>query len=67
MSVDIQSLKNWLIVNKLTLNIIKTEFLLVGSRQSIATMTVNMEAFMNGISRVPLGPGAKKDGCFRRL
>ena len=41
--------------------------MLVGSRQSIATMTVNMEAFINGISRVPLGPGAKKEGCFRRL
>ena len=45
MSVDIQCLKNWLIANKLTLNVIKTEFMLVGSRQRIATMT-----FLNGIS-----------------
>ena len=37
MSVDIQCLKN--------LNVIKTEFMLVGSRQRIATMT-----FLNGIS-----------------
>ena len=29
---------------------IKTEFMLVGSRQRIATMTVNMHAFINGIS-----------------
>ena len=29
MSADIQCLKNWLIANKLTLNIIKTEFMLV--------------------------------------
>ena len=50
MSVDIQCLKNWLIANKLTLNIIKTEFMLVGSRQRIASMTVNMHAFLNGIS-----------------
>ena len=39
MSVDIQCLKNWLIANKLTLNVIKTEYMLVGSRQRIATMT----------------------------
>ena len=39
MSVDIQCLKNRLIANKLTLNVIKTEFMLVGSRQRIATMT----------------------------
>ena len=50
MSVDFQCLKNWLIANKLTLNMIKTEFMLVGSRQRIATMTVNMHAFINGIS-----------------
>ena len=50
MSVDIQCLKNWLIANKLTLNIIKAEFMLVGSRQRIATMTVNMHAFIIGVS-----------------
>ena len=47
MSVDIQCLKNWLIANKLTLNMMKTKFMLVGSRQRIATMTVNMHAFVN--------------------
>ena len=50
MSVDIQCLKNWLIANKLTLNVIKTEFMLVGSRQRIATMTENTNTFLNGIS-----------------
>ena len=50
MSVDIQCLKNWLIANKVTLNVIKTEFMLVGSRQRIATMTENMNTFLNGIS-----------------
>ena len=50
MSVDIQCLKNWLIANKLTLNVIKTEYMLVGSRQRIATMTENMNTFLNGIS-----------------
>ena len=47
MSVDIQCLKNWLIANKVTLNMMKTKFILVGSRQRIATMTVNMQAFVN--------------------
>ena len=47
-SVDFQCLKNWLIANKLTLNIIKTDLMLVGSRQRIATMTVNLHA--NGVS-----------------
>ena len=50
MSVDIQCLKNWLIANKLTLNVIKTEFMLVGSRQRIATMTENINTFLNRIS-----------------
>ena len=50
MSVDIQCLKNRLIANKLTLNVIKTEFMLVGSRQRIATMTENMNTFLYGIS-----------------
>ena len=47
MSVGIQCrLENWLIANKLTLNIIKTEFMLVGSREKIATITVNMHTFI---------------------
>ena len=50
MSIDIQCLKNRLIANKLTLNVIKTEFMLVGSRQRIATMTENMNTFLNEIS-----------------
>ena len=50
MSVDIQCLKNWLIANKLTLNVIKTEFMLIGSRQRIATMTESMNTLLNGIS-----------------
>ena len=50
MSVVIQCPKNWLIANKLTLHTIKTEFMLVGSRQKIASMSVNMHAFINGIS-----------------
>ena len=33
MNIDLQFLQNWLIANRLTLNVLKTEFMLVGSRQ----------------------------------
>ena len=39
MNIDLQFLQNWLIGNRLTLNVLKTEFMLVGSRQKVATLT----------------------------
>ena len=33
MNVDLLYLQNWLIANRFTLNLIKTEYMLVGSRQ----------------------------------
>ena len=33
MSVDLQYLQQWLIANKLTLHILETEYMLIGSRQ----------------------------------
>ena len=32
---DLENLRNWLIANKLSLNVAKTEFMLIGSRQMI--------------------------------
>jgi hypothetical protein len=32
---DLQSIREWLIVNKLTLNMSKTEFMVIGSRQRL--------------------------------
>ena len=32
MNMDLQFLQNWLIANRLTLNVLKTEFMLIGSR-----------------------------------
>ena len=49
MSVDIQCLKNWLIASKLTLDIIKPEFMLVGSRQRIADDSKYACVYINGI------------------
>ena len=39
-----------LVANKLTLNILKSEFMLVGSRQKVATITDNLKLSINGIS-----------------
>ena len=36
---DLLNISKWLIANKLTLNITKTEFMLIGSRQKLNTLT----------------------------
>ena len=38
---DLVNVSNWLIANKLTLNMTKTEFMLIGSRQRLCTLTVH--------------------------
>ena len=48
--IDLQFLQNWLIANRLTLNVLKTEFMLVGSRQRVATPTQELDLSLNGIS-----------------
>ena len=50
MNIDLQFLQNWLIANKLTLNVLKTEFMLAGSRQRVATLTQELDLSINGIS-----------------
>ena len=37
MNIEIGKLKEWLNVNKLSLNVAKTEFMVIGSRQRLAT------------------------------
>ena len=49
MNIDLQFLQNWLIANRLTLNVLKTEFMLVGSRQRVATLTQELDLSLNGI------------------
>ena len=36
---DLENVHNWLRANKLTLNMTKTEFMLIGSRQRLSTFT----------------------------
>ena len=39
LSQDLENVHNWLRANKLTLNMTKTEFMLIGSRQRLSTLT----------------------------
>ena len=52
MNVELRYLQNWLIASMLTLNVLKTEYMLVGSRQRIATVTQGQELdlLVSGIS-----------------
>ena len=49
MNIDLQFLQNWLTANRLTLNVLKTEFMLVGSRQRVATLTQELDLSVSGI------------------
>ena len=60
MNADIEKLKQWLCVHKLTLNILKTEYMLIDSRQRIATVTETLDLSINGIS-------LKKVNCSKCL
>ena len=45
---DLVNVSNWLIANKLMLNMSKTEFMLIGSRQRLCTLTVPPRPSING-------------------
>ena len=45
---DLVNVSNWLIANKLALNMTKTEFMLIGSRQRLCTLTVPPRPSING-------------------
>ena len=42
------NISKWLIANKLTLNMTKTEFMLIGSRQKLKTLTASPVLSING-------------------
>ena len=50
MNADIEKLKQWLCANELTMNILKTEYMLIGTRKRIATVTKSLDLSINGIS-----------------
>ena len=46
-NLDLERIRVWLAANKLTLNMAKTEFLLIGSNQRLSNFTVNPTANIN--------------------
>ena len=45
---DLQNISEWLIANKLTLNMTKTVFMLIGSRQKLRTLTATLILTISG-------------------
>ena len=50
MGKDLEMPKTWLAANKMTLNIAKTEYMLIGSHQRIATQKEVLNLSVNGIT-----------------
>ena len=50
MSNDLNRIFNWLSSNKLTSNILKTDFMVIGSRQRIASVAGNISLSVNGLT-----------------
>ena len=48
LNYDLVNVSNWLIANKLTLNMTKTAFMLIGSSQRLCTLTVPPRSSING-------------------
>ena len=47
---DIQCVIEWLSANKLSLNVVKSEFMVIGSRQRLACLSENLDLSTNGIT-----------------
>ena len=50
MSNDLNRIFNWISSNKLTLNILKTDFMVIGSRQRIVTLAGSISLSVNGLT-----------------
>ena len=50
MKADLKHVSSWLIANKLTLNVIKTVYMVVGSRQRLATLEGDLKLQIDGTS-----------------
>ena len=65
LSHDLEKLSKWLVSNRLTLNATKTEFMLIGSRQRLSTLSDTLEL---SIDNVPIEqvPSVKSLGLIYR-
>ena len=50
LSHDLEKLSKWLVSNRLTLNATKTEFMLIGSRQRLSTLSDTLELSTDNVS-----------------
>ena len=49
LSHDLEKLSKWLVRNRLTLNAIKTEFMVIGSRQRLITLSDTQELSIDNV------------------
>ena len=54
LSHDLEKLRIWLVSNRLTLNATNTEFMLIGSRQILSTLSDTLELSMFRLNKFPL-------------
>ena len=54
MTKDLKGIASWLSINKLTLNVLKTDFVVIGSRQRVASLEgeINLSLFHTELERV---------------
>ena len=50
LTCDLNNIHKWLLCNKLTLNTTKTEFMLIGSRQKLSTLSESLELSIDNVS-----------------
>ena len=61
---DLDNLNKWLISNKLTLNSAKTEFMLIGSRQKLSTLSNPLKLSIDNVAIEQHVSSVKSLGIF---
>ena len=61
---DLEKIRLWLQANKLSLNVAKTEYMLIGSRQSLAKLPLEPTIYVLGVSRIKRVRGTKILGVY---
>ena len=63
LSHDLEKLSKWLVSNRLTLNATKTEFMLIGSRQRLSTLSDTLERYIDNVP-IEQVPSVKSLGIY---
>ena len=51
MSKDLKGIDSWLSTNRLTLNVLKTDFMVIGSRQRVASLEKDIALSLLGLGQ----------------